>query len=217
MPSHPYRRELPHVFPPGVPIFVTWRLFGSLPVRRIRSATNPKISAGQCFRDVDWAHDRTVSGALWLRDARVARMVCEEIESGASYRGQYVLHEFVVMPNHVHMLVFPSAEMAEVMHHIKLRTAQQANRILRRVGQSFWQSESFDHWCRSVQEMVKVRQYIVMNPVKAGLARRPQDWPWCSFSRKLARRRGELPVALPKGASASHKATESISMPHKAP
>jgi putative transposase len=217
MPSHPYRRELPHVSPPGVPIFVTWRLFGSLPVRRIRGATNPQISSGQSFRDVDRAHDRTVSGSLWLRDARVARMVCDEIESGASYRAHYVLHEFVVMPNHVHMLVFPSAEMAAVMHHIKLRTAQKANRILGRVGQSFWQSESFDHWCRSVQEMAKVRQYIVMNPVKACLVRRPQDWPWCSYSRNLARKRGELPDGLLKRASAAGRATENISMPHKAP
>ena len=217
MPSHPYRRDLPHIFPRGVPIFVTWRLFGSLPVRRLRSARKPALTPGEKFRVMDRLQDRARSGPLWLRDSRVARMVCEEIEAGAGYLAQYVLHEFVVMPNHVHMLVFPSAEMAEVMHHIKLRTAQKVNHILGRTGQSFWQSESFDHWCRSVQEMAKVRQYIVMNPVKAGLVGRPQDWPWCSYSRNLARKRGKLPAGGRGVGEAMEKLTENISMPHKAP
>ncbi len=96
------------------------------------------------------------------------------------------------MPNHVHMLIFPKVEMAELMRQLKGRTAKTANQILGRSGQPFWQSESFDHWCRNVAEMRKVRQYIVMNPVKARLVARAQDWPWSSTHRNLARKRGEL-------------------------
>jgi hypothetical protein len=115
------------------------------------------------------------------------------------------------------MLVFPRAEMAHIMHHLKLRTAQKSNRILGRAGQSFWQSESFDHWCRSVSEMAKIRRYIILNPVKAGLVQRPQDWPWCSYSRHLARKRGELPAIIISRELERERITENISMPHKAP
>ncbi len=191
MPTHPYRRDLPHVFPPGVPIFLTWRLHGSLPAKHRPSATNRKLTSGEKFRDSDRTYDRATFGPLWLKDPRIARCVCSEIESGATGYDHYVLHEYVVMPNHVHMLVFPKIEMSSAMKHLKGRTAAQANRILGREGQLFWQSESFDHWCRSVAEMYKIRQYIVMNPVKAGLVQQPQHWRWGSVYRNLARKRGE--------------------------
>jgi type I restriction enzyme R subunit/putative DNA methylase len=136
-------------------------------------------------------HDRATSGPLWLKDPRIARCVCAEIESAAEH-GHYVLHEYVVMPNHVHMLVFPKIDMSSAMKYLKGRTAALANRILGREGQRFWQAESFDHWCRSVAEMYKIRQYIVMNPVKAGLVKQPHNWPWGSVYRILAKKRGEL-------------------------
>jgi putative transposase len=192
VPSHPYRRDLPHIIPPGVPIFITWRLHGSLPARRMRSADDRKLTAGEKFRNIDRLHDRATSGPLWLRDPRIAACVCQEIERAAYDRAHYVLHEYVVMPNHVHMLVFPKIDYSEFMRQLKARTAASANRILRRDGESFWQSESFDHWCRSVEEMIKIRDYIVMNPVKAGLVKRPQQWPWSSAYKNLARKRGEL-------------------------
>ncbi len=217
MPPHPYRRDLPHVFPPGVPIFLTWRLHGSLPARGSRSTDAKRISAGERFRDFDRLQDRAASGPLWLRVPEVAIVVCEQIESAASYKDQFVLHEFVAMPNHVHMLIFPKADVAQIMHHLKLRTAQKANRILNRLGHSFWQSESFDHWCRSVAEMAKIRQYIVMNPVKAGLVRKPQSWPWCSYSRNLARKRGELPPMISSRTCETESHTEHFAMPHKSP
>ena len=171
---------------------MTWRLHGTHPGSRIPGGKNPKVTTGEQFRELDRSHDRATSGPLWLNDTREARSVCEEIERAANQRGHYVLHEYVVMPNHVHVLVYPKIEFAEFMRQLKGRTAAEANRILHREGKPFWQSESFDHWCRSVAEMNKVRRYIVMNPVSARLAKRPEDWLWSSAHRDLARKRGDL-------------------------
>jgi putative transposase len=63
------------------------------------------------------------------------------------------------------------------MRHFKGRTALVANRILGRTGE-FWQSEWFDHWTRDDTETARVTAYIRQNPVKAGLVRQWQDWPW---------------------------------------
>ena len=47
-------------------------------------------------------------------------------------------------------------------------------------GKHFWQDESFDHWVRTPAEFNRIRSYIEGNPVSAGLASRPEGWPWSS-------------------------------------
>jgi len=84
-----------------------------------------------------------------------------------------------IAPNHVHILMRPIAPMPEIMQGIKGFTARQANRLLNRKG-SFWQDESFDHWVRSEAEFHRIQTYIEQNPVLAGLASKPEDWPWSS-------------------------------------
>ena len=42
----------------------------------------------------------------------------------------------------------------------------------------FWQEESYDHIIRDEAELNRIRQYILYNPVKAGLVDNPEDWPW---------------------------------------
>jgi len=61
-------------------------------------------------------------------------------------------------------------------------TAREANRVLGRTGEPFWQKESYDHWVRDGDELEKIRAYIESNPVKAGLARNPKDFAWSSAS-----------------------------------
>ncbi len=84
------------------------------------------------------------------------------------------------MPNHVHTLIEPLGELSQVMHWLRGRTARKANRVLGRAGAPFWQSESFDRWIRDESEFYKFKEYIETNPVRAGLATRPEDWPWSS-------------------------------------
>lgn len=63
------------------------------------------------------------------------------------------------------------------MHSLKRHTAQQANQVLGRSG-IFWAHESFDHYIRDGAERRRIIEYVLQNPVKAGLAKRWQDWPW---------------------------------------
>lgn len=87
---------------------------------------------------------------------------------------------WVVMPNHVHVLLFPYQELSQVMLVIKSASARRANRLLERIGQRFWQDESFDHWVRDDRERRRIIRYIEANPVEAGLVAAPEDWRWSS-------------------------------------
>ena len=171
-----YRRRLPHFHPAGAHLFVTWRLDGSLPV------APPDViyaTPGHAFA----AEDRALAqgrGCLWLSDARIARQVVEAIASGASLKQFYELQAWVVMPNHVHMLILPHVALPRITHWIKGRTAREANLLLGRTGARFWQEESYDHWVRDEKEFNRIVAYIEENPVSAGLVARAEDWPWSS-------------------------------------
>ena len=91
---------------------------------------------------------------------------------------------YVIMPNHVHLLIEPNVALERITNGLKGVTAREANRILKRTGQPFWQDESFDHWVRSLVESRKIAAYIENNPVKAKLVTRPENWPWSSASTK---------------------------------
>jgi putative transposase len=178
-PMAEYRRRLPHFHPDGEYLFVTWRLHGSLPVAQ------PEViyaTPGRAFA----AHDRALAqshGTLWLSDTRVARQVVEAIRNGESQKRFYELHAWVVMPNHVHLLILPQVSLPQITHWIKGRTARETNRLLGRAGEPFWQHESYDHWVRNEREHQRIAAYIEENPVSAGLAATPEDWPWSSATR----------------------------------
>jgi putative transposase len=181
-----YRRDLPHIHPKGAAIFITFRLHGSLPPGIFRTARDAEgLSEGERFVRIDKQLDASKLGPLWLRNERIAEEVCRTIESGAENPLlQFTLHEYVVMPNHVHLFITPRCEMARITQGIKGSTARFGNIQLGRAGQPFWQAESYDHWCRNPEEFGEIRAYIVRNPVKAGLAKRPEDWRWSSIHRR---------------------------------
>jgi hypothetical protein len=93
---------------------------------------------------------------------------------------------FVIMPNHVHLLITPRVAVSRLTNGLKGVTAREANSILRSKGKHFWQDESFDHWVRSSREFDRIQAYIEFNPVSAGLANKPEAWPWSSVTRITA-------------------------------
>jgi REP element-mobilizing transposase RayT len=172
-----YRRRLPHLQPDDVYIFLTWRLFGSLP------AIHASISyptPGHAFVAADRALDHPGSGPQWLRDPRIAGMVAESICGGESRRCWYDLDAWVVMPNHVHLLILPRLPVPDITRWLKSWTARQANQLPGLAGQPFWQDEPYDHWVRNRRERDRVVRYIERNPVSAGLAASPEQWEWSS-------------------------------------
>lgn len=191
-----YRRRLPHWQPAGKSFFVTWRLYGSLPKAVAAGNDGRTIKNGghasklddllsyEDFIATDSELDRAQCGPRWLADPRVEDMVVEALRFSERTLDLYCLSTFVIMPNHVHVLWTPRTPLESITRRLKGFTSLRANRILGRVGQRFWQDESFDHWIRSDADFERIAGYIEDNPVKAGIVRTPQEWKWSSAGSK---------------------------------
>jgi putative transposase len=177
-----YKRRLPHWHPPGQDIFITWRLHGSLPAQVHTPAEAD--SSGKAFVCYDRALDEARTGPLWLKDPRIAEAILSVLREGQR-RDLFALRAYAVMANHVHVLLAPRAPLERITQQIKGASAREANLILVRTGEPFWQKESFDHWVRNPSEWQKIRAYIERNPVAAGLVPKPEDWPWSSVSNPI--------------------------------
>jgi putative DNA methylase len=119
-------------------------------------------------------------GPIWLADSRIAEVVVNAINFGADERKLYELFAYVIMPNHVHILIEPHVELSTITCWLKGRTARIANRILRRTREPFWMDESYDHIIRSSQELNDTIYYIEQNPVRAGFAGAAESWRFSS-------------------------------------
>ena len=84
------------------------------------------------------------------------------------------------MFNHVHILIYSEATLSRITKAVKNFSARQANALLGRTGQPFWQDESYDHRVRGPEELEKIVRYIEENPLAAGLVERVEDWRWSS-------------------------------------
>ena len=169
-----HERRLPHYYPLESPVFITWRLHGSLPGHR---SFAPDLASGKAFVAMDRLLDNAISGPLYLHRPEIAVMVVEAIRF--RHGREYELHRWVVMANHVHLLVTPHEPVPEFMQSLKRFTAREANKILGLTG-SFWQAESYDRLVRDGTEFKRIASYIEMNPVKAGLVSSPELFPWSS-------------------------------------
>jgi len=173
-----YRRRLPHLRPEGTPLFITRHLAGSLPHDRFPPPGTP--SAGKAFVWMDRYLDTCASGPTWLVREEIARIVVDALHYGAETLDYYDLYAYVVMANHVHVLVTPHVQPVKLLQSVKGFTAREANKMLGRVGEAFWQAESYDHYVRNAAEWDRIRRYIEENPVRAGLVRSPEEYRWSS-------------------------------------
>jgi putative transposase len=115
---------------------------------------------------------------MWLADPEAAMEVVKSFVWGVDIR--YQLWAFVVMGNHVHILLTPKVDLEVITQGIKGYTAYQINRLQSAVSRVFWQDESYDHWARDDDEFFRIIHYIEQNPVVAGLCGKSEDWRWSS-------------------------------------
>jgi putative transposase len=202
-----YRRHLPHIQPKGGLFFITWTLKGSIPKSKLltikkeyESLINKvdktdeeikkiKILARKNYiNNIDKMLSENYTGPHYMKDERIAKIVTESLHFWDNKSIE--LYCYCIMSNHVHS-VFRLLEgsetdfekrLDEIMHSIKRFSAREANKILNRQGQ-FWEEESFDYLIRNQQELERIIEYILNNPVKAGLCKNWNDWKW-SYSRK---------------------------------
>jgi putative transposase len=112
-----------------------------------------------------------------FKDERWARLL---IDTLYHYRGQaYLLHEFVVMPDHIHVLFTPLTSLEKAVQFIKGGFSFRAKKEL---GSNLevWQKGFQDHRIRDAGDYLYHVRYIHENPVKAHLCERPQEYPYSS-------------------------------------
>jgi putative DNA methylase len=177
-----YKRHLPHWQRAESALFITWRLHGSLP-RPALSRSFAENNPGKRFLLLDRELEKAGYGPTWLKDARLAKTLVDSFYHGAEHLSLYRLSAYVVMPNHIHILVWPKTQLSRITKSIKGYTARECNKLLGRTGNTFWQDESFDHAVRNEDEFHRIKRYIERNPVKAGLVDTPEEWPWSSAAK----------------------------------
>jgi putative transposase len=166
-------KRLPHWERENAGYFVTWRLAGSLPV-----------AFGEGFGGADKVLDAASSGPLWLALPAVAEAVIRVLFEGEDC-GRYELGSWVLMANHVHLILRPTLGLAAAVQWIKSSSARDANRVLERSGESFWARDYFDRWIRGRVEEQRIVRYIERNPVRAGLCSSAEEWLWSSANSRF--------------------------------
>jgi hypothetical protein len=198
------RGYLPHLRAQGRSYFVTFRLHGTLPqevlrqyqaerealLAKARAVGNADIPVGEelsaeerrrlfeLYSEKIEAYLDAGRGECWLQEPRIGELVAGALRF---FHGQrYDPGPWVVMPNHVHVIIRPLRThlLDEIVKSWKGFTAREANKLLKRTGDSFWAREYYDHLVRDDQERARLTDYIHDNPRKAGLCAGWEDWPW---------------------------------------
>ena len=184
------RGYIPHFEGGEIVQFLTFRLADSMPqsvLKRWRAELDltSKIDQTTFRKRIEKYLDQGYGGC-YLQDPRISELLEETL---LKFDGEkYSLISWVIMPNHVHLLLKPigEEELGKITHSIKSFTAHTANQILGRKGK-FWQAETFDRYIRDRDHYVNVIRYIENNPVKARLCATPEEWRFSSaYWRSLA-------------------------------
>jgi putative transposase len=111
-----------------------------------------------------------------LRGAEACDLFEDALER-ARQRNRFVVAGYVVMPEHVHLLLGEpfKGTVANVVHALKLSVA------LRRVERPFWQARYYDFLVHNEAKRIEKLRYMHRNPVVRGLVANPEDWAWSSF------------------------------------
>ena len=97
-------------------------------------------------------------------------------------RFRWICHSFCLIPNHYHLLLeTPEPNLAKGMRMLNRSFAEHFNKRHGRVGHVF-QGPYGDVLIETDEHLLEVLRYIALNPVRAGLAGRPADWPWSSYA-----------------------------------
>ena len=155
------------------------------------------------FGKFDKLLDASDYGPTWIKQKEIAQIVKDAIHFYD--KKKYDLICYTIMSNHVHQVFTPivgrdlsrpenqsvldmNVELqlpivTDILRLIKGSTARECNKILNRSG-AFLQHESYDHVVRDYDELERIVEYVLNNPVKASLCEKWEDWKWsyCNFN-----------------------------------
>src|SRR5205814_2156631 len=201
------QRNLPHWQQEGATYFVTFRLADAVPTELLKE-WKEEFETWKKFHPEPWdaktkheyqkkfqdGRDHWLDqghGACLLKQSEIAEIVTNALR--CFDRERYVLDAWVVMPNHVHVLLKPSAGHAlpNILHSWKSFTAKEINRLRGSKG-TIWQDETHDRIVRDLHELQRLRGYIRRNPEEAHL--RPDEFVIATNEILQAETTGETPV-----------------------
>ena len=181
-----HKGNLPHWSQKDVLYFITFRLADSIPLekqeqlkleRELWLKNHKKENSTNYTKEELKEYYRLFServegwlnngyGSCVLKDQKNANIVADALKYFEGER--YELDEWVVMPNHVHVLVKPlgNHQISDILHSWKSFTANEINKNIGKTGQ-LWMHESYDHIVRNEKAFDAIRYYIQQNPVKA--------------------------------------------------
>jgi putative transposase len=187
-----HKRHLPHLHPSEGIFFITYRLADSMPAEisralaeefRHENSAMPIVFGKQTyFMTFDEFLDTYDTPKNYLSTPEIALISMEAIHFLA--KKHYQLICFCIMPNHVHLLIKlkeGAPDLSDIMHSLKRFTARKSNLFLKGKG-AFWTHESYDRLVRNERELRNVINYILNNPVKAGLTDKWNNWPYTYLS-----------------------------------
>lgn len=125
----------------------------------------------------------------YLRTA-AARSLFEETLERMRVRYSFGVIGYVVMPEHIHLLVGEPAQgpLSAALHALKLSFSKLS------LQRPFWQSRYYDFNVFSGRKHIEKPRYIYRNPVKRGLVKEPIDWRWSSFRHYATGARGVVEI-----------------------
>ncbi len=172
--------NLPHWRQEGVTYFVTFRLADSLPQAKLQEwqrdrnawlAGHPKPWDDDVTRQYHTRFTARIErwldagyGSCVLADRRVRSVVTDALL--LFHAARYALDAWVVMPNHVHVVVTPLLDygLSAILHTWKSFTSHAVGKRLPNWRGAFWQKEYFDHIVRGPDHLERFRVYISNNP-----------------------------------------------------
>ena len=190
-----YKRNLPHILPDDGVFFVTFRVNNSLPLdvivnlkseyeKEIKIArqvvTNSsilKIRLIEIYDEYFYEFDTLLD--KYISDFDLTNPILSEIIINSIHylnNKEYKLICYCLMPNHIHLIIYKLKKpLYKIMQVLKGFTDHEIYKTLNRKGK-FWHAESYDNVVRSRNELHNKIQYVLNNPVKAGLIRDREGW-----------------------------------------
>jgi putative transposase len=121
-----------------------------------------------------------------------ARVVFETTLEQLRARHQFYIFGYVLMPEHVHLLLSEpkGTKLEDVMRALKTQTSRQ----LKGERKRFWQVRYHDFNILTHRKFIEKLRYIHRNPVKRGLVEQPEHWPWSSYRHWLTGGSGRVDI-----------------------
>lgn len=194
-----HRRNLPHFEREDAVYFMTVCLKGALPKHRLEALKNQRTKEQERLKNNNFSEgvlkielakirelyfgkfddllDGNITGVDWLSNEKVATVWNNALFYFDKKRYKVICS--TIMSNHVHFIFYKLTKtLSSVMSSIKGYSANEANKIINNTGKAFWQDESFDRRVRNRMDLKDKIQYVLNNPVKAGLVKDWRDWQW---------------------------------------